>query len=79
MADPLSIIGGIAAILQIASEIVKLIKAAKEANNNRQRLLAEIKATTAVCLTLKDYADIDATPWTTTFQSLCQIDGGPVQ
>jgi len=79
MADPLTIVGGIAAILQISSTVVNLIKTVKDASTDRQKLLAEIHATTALCQTLKDYAEMDAVPWTKTFQILCSSNNGPIE
>lgn len=78
MADPLSVLGGIAAILQISSTVVGLIKAAKGATTDRQLLLIEINATTALCQTLRDYAEMDAGPWTAVFQVLDQNDVAPL-
>ena len=60
MADPISIIGAIAAILDISKTVVSIIKSAKDSSSDRQKLLADINSTTAVCQTLKDYADMDA-------------------
>ena len=74
MADPLSIIGGVASILQISSMVISLIKSAKGAPTERQRLLIEINATTALCQTLRDYAEIDAESWHSTLDPLSQSD-----
>ena len=79
MADPLSIIGGIAAILQTSSTISSLIKTVKGASEDRQKLLGEINAAAALCQTLLDYAEIDPRPWTQTFQLLCVSRNGPIE
>ena len=79
MADPLSIIGGIAAIAQISTTVVSLIKLAKDASSDRQKLLAEINATTALCQTLNDYVEINGIEsWAETFKTLNQTDNGPL-
>lgn len=66
-------------MLQISQTVVNLIKAATDASSDRQKLLAEINATSALCQTLVDYAEIDATPWTTTIHLLCEARNGPVE
>ena len=77
MADPLSIIGGIAAIVQISTTVVGLIKSAKDASSDRQKVLAEINATTALCQTLNGYVEIDGTKsWAETFKTLGQTENG---
>ena len=79
MADPLSIIGGIAAIVQISTAVVSLIKSAKDASGDRQKVLAEINATTALCQTLSDYVEISGIEsWADTFKTLNQTDNGPL-
>lgn len=78
MADALSIIGGFASILQISSTVVSLVKAAKGAPNDRQRLLMEINATTALCQTLLDYAEINAESWIENLRALNQNDFSPL-
>ena len=78
MVDPFSIIGGVASILQISSTVVSLVKATKGAPNDRQRLLIEINATTALCQTLSDYAEIDAESWIETLRALDENDGSPL-
>ena len=79
MADPLSIIGGIAAIVQISTTVVSLIKSAKDASGDRQKILAEINATTALCQTLNDYVEINGTEcWAETFKTLNQTENGPL-
>ena len=79
MADPLSIIGGIAAIVQISTAVVSLIKSAKDASSDRQKLLAEINATTALCQTLNDYVEINGIEsWADTFRTLNRTDNGPL-
>ena len=79
MADPLSIIGGIAAVVQISTTVVSLIKSAKDASSDRQKVLAEINATTALCQTLNDYVEINGIePWADTFKTLNQTENGPL-
>lgn len=78
MADPLSIIGGVASILQISSMVVSLVKGAKGAPNDGQRLLGEINATTALCQTLRDYAEIDADSCMETLTALHQNGISPL-
>ena len=79
MADPLSIIGGIAAIVQLSTTVVSLIKSAKDASSDRQKVLAEINATTALCQTLNDYVEINGIEsWANTFKTLNQTDNGPL-
>ena len=79
MADPLSIVGGIAAIVQISTTVVSLIKSAKDASSDRQKVLAEINATTALCQTLSDYVEINGTEsWVETFKTLNQTENGPL-
>lgn len=79
MAEPLSIIGAVASILQISSMVVKLVKGAKGAASERQMLLVEINATTALCQTLCDYIEIEGKPWTETLEILNQTDDAPLQ
>ena len=79
MADPLSVIGGIAAIVQISTAVVSLIKSAKDASSDRQKVLAEINATTALCQTLNDYVEINGIEsWADTFRTLNRTDNGPL-
>ncbi len=79
MADPLSIIGGIAAIVQISTTVVSFIKLAKDASSDRQKVLAEINATTALCQTLNDYVEINGIEsWADTFKTLNQTENGPL-
>lgn len=78
MADPLTILGAIASVIQISSAVVDLIKTVKDKTSDRQKLLAEIHATTAVCRALHDSAEIDAVPWMKTFQVLCEGGNGPL-
>lgn len=78
MADPLSIVGGVASILQISRLVVSLIKAAQGAPNDRQRLLGEINATTALCQTIRDYAEIDPESCIETLRALNQSDIYPL-
>jgi len=80
MADPLTIIGGIAAIIQISGTVVNLIKTAKDASSDRQKLLAEINATTALCQTLNDYVHINGIEaWAGTLMTLQRDSTGPVE
>ena len=53
MAGPLTIIGGIVNIVQIGSQMVTFIKAAKMVTADRQRMLAEVRATVSLCQTLQ--------------------------
>lgn len=76
MADPLSIIGAIAAIFQISSTVVNLIKTSKDASSDRQRLLVEINATTVLCQIMEDCAEMNAEPWVKTFQGFCRSGNG---
>ena len=79
MADPLSIIGGVTAIVQISTKVVSLIKSAKDASSDRQKVLAEINATTAICQTLNDYVEINGTEsWAETLKTLNQTENGPL-
>ena len=79
MADPLSIVGGIAAIVQLSTTVVSLIKSAKDASSDRQKVLAEINATTGLCQTLNDYVEINGIgSWADTFKTLNQTDNGPL-
>ena len=79
MADPLTVIGGLAAILDVSSRVVNLIRAAKGATNDRQKLIAEINNATALCQTLKDYVEISgAESWAVTFKVLDQNGHGPL-
>lgn len=79
MADPLSVIGGIAAIVQISSTVINLITTFRDSSNDRKKLLAEINHTTLLCQILKGYAENDAASWTSTFQALCASDNGPFE
>ena len=78
MADPLSIIGAIGSVIQISQVVVGYIKTAKGANSERQSLLAQINATTALCQTLKDSAEIDSSQWLNTLQSISKEEIGPL-
>ena len=78
MADPLSILGGFAAVIQISQVVVGYIKAVKGANADRQRLLVEIRSTTVLCETLVDTADVDADQWMPTLRILSQEGSGPL-
>ena len=82
MADPLSIIGGLAAVVQLGTQVASFIKLTKDATKVRRRLLSEINATSSLCQTLVDYAELDDADegerWKATFETL---DGpnGPVE
>ena len=78
MADPISIVGTIAAVIQISSAVVTLIKAAKGATSDQQKLLAEINATTDLCYALRTSAEIDTDGKMKTFQILCEGNNGPI-
>ncbi|KAL9044008.1 MAG: hypothetical protein Q9214_002825 [Letrouitia sp. 1 TL-2023] len=78
MGESLAILGGIVAALQVGQSVVELIKNAKEAPSERQRLLVEIHSTIALCQALKDYVDIDAKEWTLTLQTIGQNQDGPL-
>ena len=76
MAGPLAIIGGIVNIVQIGSQIVTFIKAAKEVTAGRQRMLAEVRATVSLCQTLQESVEMcGKTEWRTTFDLLNSSDG----
>ena len=78
MADPLSILGGFASVIQISQAVVGCIKAVKGANADRQRLLVEIRNTTVLCQTLVDTVDVDADQWLPTLRILTQTESGPL-
>ena len=78
MADPLSILGGFASVIQISQVVVGYIKAVKGANADRQRLLVEIRNTTVLCQTLVDTVDVDADQWMPTLRILSQQEPGPL-
>ncbi|CAF9938308.1 MAG: hypothetical protein HETSPECPRED_001028 [Heterodermia speciosa] len=78
MAEPLSILGGFAAVIQISQVVVGYIKAVKGAKEERQRLLFEIRYTTVLCENLKDKADVDADQWMPTLRILSQEESGPL-
>jgi len=78
MADPLTILGAIASVIQISATVVTLIKSVKDATSDRQKLLAEIRATIALCQILQDHAELDAEPWMKTFQVLYEGSNGPL-
>ena len=78
MSDALSIIGGFAAVIQISQVVVGYIKAVKGANVERQRLLAEINGTAALCQTLQDTAEIDVEQWIQTLRVLSREETGPL-
>ena len=78
MADPLSILGGFASVIQISQVVVGYIKAVKGANADRQRLLVEIRSTTVLCQTLVDTVDVDADQWMPTLRLLSQQESGPL-
>ena len=76
MTGPLAIIGGIVNIVQISSQIVTFIKAAKEVTADRQCMLAEVRATVSLCQTLQDSVDMcGETDWRATFDLLNSSDG----
>ncbi|KAL8868725.1 MAG: hypothetical protein Q9174_004797 [Haloplaca sp. 1 TL-2023] len=57
MAEPLSVIGTIAAVAQITTSVVKYIKAVKHASSESRQLLLEIKCTSGVLVSIKDLAE----------------------
>ena len=79
MADPLSIIGAVAAITQISSTVLSLIKNVKNAPNERRRLLLEINATTGLCQALKDYTEIEPESSMHTLRVLSQNNLSPLE
>lgn len=79
MAEALSIVGGIAATLQIGSTVVDLITSVRDAPQDRHKLLAEIHATTAPCQTLLAYSKMEPDRWTSTIENLSKDSNGPVQ
>lgn len=82
MADPLSIIGALAAVVQLSSTIAGFIKTAKDAKSDRLKLLCEINATSSLCQTLADSIELDAftdsKQRSRTLQTL-YAPGGPVE
>ena len=82
MADPLSIIGALAAVVQLSSTIAGFIKTAKDAKSHRLKLLCEINATSSLCQTLADSIELDAfdnsEQRSRTLQTL-YAPGGPVE
>lgn len=79
MTDTLTILGAIASVIQISATVVTMIKCFKYATSDQQKLLAEIRATTALCQTLQDHAELDAEPWMKTFYVLCESSNGPLE
>ena len=65
-------------MLDISSRVVSLIRTAKVAASDKQKPIAEVNATAALCQTLQDFVEINgAVPWELTFQVLNQDDNGP--
>lgn len=56
--DPLSVSAGIIAILQLSSTVVKYVRDAKGASEDRQRLVLEISAVRGLLCTLNDIVDV---------------------
>lgn len=79
MADPFTIVGALITIGEVGSTVIELIKCTKGASADRQKLQAEINATTNLCKILKDSKDIDDELWTQTFQALGENENGPVE
>lgn len=71
MADPITVIGVIANVIQIGSLIINFIKTAKESTADRQKLLCEIRSTVAVCQSLQDSVEMgDEVEWKATLNLL---------
>lgn len=65
-------------MLDISPRNVSFNSTTKGAASDRQKLIAEIKATFALCQTLQNSMEINgAEPWALTFQVLNQDDTGP--
>ena len=75
MADPLSVIGAVATIIQIGSSTLKLIKKVHSADKDRQNLIAEIHSISTVCQTIIDCVEIDTDGWLSTLKTLQNQDG----
>ena len=78
MADPISIIGALVAVIQISSTVVTLIKSAKGATSDQQELIAEINAATDLCHVLRTFAETDAARRMKTFEILYESKNGPI-
>ena len=82
MADPLRIVGALAAVVQLGSQVATYIKAAKNATSDRLKLLSEVNATATLCQTLEDFVETDASEdseqWKTTLETL-DVPGGPIE
>jgi len=57
MADPLSTIASLVAILQLAGTVVTYLNDVKEASNDRNRILLELSSTTGLLFSLKDLVE----------------------
>ena len=57
MAEPLSIIGTIAAVASITSSVVNYIKAVKHASTESRQLLLEVKCTSGALISIQDLAE----------------------
>lgn len=79
MADPLSITASIVAVLQAAQTVVQYLKDVKTGSGDRIRLLDEIRSTSAVLETLKDFGEDEETreEWQASFKSIA-VEGGPL-
>lgn len=81
--DPLSVIGALAAIVQLSTTVGSYIKTTKDATSDRKKLLSEVNATSSLCQTLVDYVELtdqdDFEPWTATFATLAVPDGPLMQ
>lgn len=78
MADPLSILGGIALLIQTGDKVIGYIKKVKESPNDRMRLLVEVKSTIMLCGTLQDFVEMNGEKeWASTFK-LLNNENGPI-
>lgn len=78
MTDPQSILGGVAATLQLCSTVASVIKRVKDAISERHRLFIQINATAILYQSLKDYAKVGGDRWRKTIQTLHESGYGPV-
>src|SRR5438046_4016665 len=76
MSDPLSITAGIIAVLQLAQRVIQYIVDAKDASDNRNKILTEITSARSLLFLLKDKANNSKAQWDNTFyENLKALDG----
>lgn len=82
MGDPLSITASVIAVLQLTQQVIQYVVDAKNASDDRNRILTEITSAHSFLFLLKDKAEKSATQWDNTlYETMRALDGpnGPLE